>query len=333
MAIALWRQIQKNNFTQIPKLLDFLELSESLRKKVLDRPRFSLNLPKRLAEKIVKNTLDDPILRQFIPLEDELITTPGFNSDPVKDQEFQKTKKILHKYNGRALLIATSACAMHCRYCFRQNFPYETKEKNFDEEIAYLKNNPTVSEVILSGGDPLSLSDESLSSLFAAFDSIPSIQRIRFHTRFPIGIPERIDPSFLSLLASTNKQVFFVIHSNHPKELDSDVVSALKKIQRLGIPVLNQSVLLKGVNDDESTLLNLKEVLLAAGILPYYLHSLDPIQGAGHFSVPEERGVQLIRYIQKHLSGFGVPRFVREDAGEASKTFLYTPLQGPNSLT
>lgn len=321
-AIPLWRQIQRGNFTRIEPLFEFLELSEDLKKKVLLRPRFALNIPRRLAAKMAKNTLDDPLLRQFVPLEEELAVIPGFVKDPVQDQRFQKTKKILHKYQGRALLITTSACAMHCRYCFRQNFPYETEEKSFESEIAYIAQDSTLSEIVLSGGDPLSLSDGTLAHLFRSLDAITHLKRIRFHTRFPVGIPERIDDSFLELLASSSKQIFFIVHINHPKELDSDVAQALKKIQCLGIPVLNQSVLLKGVNDDEETLLNLSEALINAGIIPYYLHALDPVQGTSHFSIPEERGPHLIRHIQERLSGFGVPRFVREEPGLPSKTFI-----------
>lgn len=322
MTIPLWRQIQRQNFTRIEPLADYLELSPELRKKILDRPRFALNLPQRLAAKIAKNTLEDPILRQFVPLQEESLSIPGFVADPVQDKQFRKTKKFLHKYRGRALLIATSACAMHCRYCFRQNFPYETEEKGFQEEIRLIQNDPSLSEILLSGGDPLSLSDATLASLFQAFNEIPHLKRIRFHTRFPIGIPERIDASFLDLLASSSKQIFFVVHCNHPLELDSDVRAALKKLQKLGIPVLNQSVLAKGVNDDEKTLLDLSETLINAGILPYYLHQLDPVEGAGHFDVPAERGLELTRYIQENLSGFGVPRLVREEPGLPSKTFV-----------
>lgn len=321
MTTPLWRQIQRNNFIRIEPLLDFLQLSPSLRSRILLRPKFILNLPVRLAAKIEKNTLEDPILRQFIPLIEEEMKTPGFHLDPVEDQTFQKAPKLLHKYEGRALLISTSACAMHCRYCFRQNFPYETRDKSFEKEIAYIENNP-ISEIIFSGGDPLSLSDETLSHLFRSLDSISHLKRIRFHTRFPIGIPERIDSSFLTVLQSSSKQIFFVIHANHPKELDADVLGSLKNIQRLSIPVLNQSVLLKGVNDDEKTLLSLSETLLNGGILPYYLHLLDRVEGAEHFNLFEERGVELIQYVQSHLSGFGVPRLVREEPGKASKTFV-----------
>jgi EF-P beta-lysylation protein EpmB len=320
--VPLWRQIQRNNFTRIDQLLDYLQLSLELRQKILKKPRFALNLPQRLAAKIRKNTLDDPLLRQFVPLEDELNITPGFHSDPVQDCASQKTKKLLHKYQGRALLVTTSACAMHCRYCFRQNFPYETEQKNFESEISYIEQDSTISEIILSGGDPLSLSDGALANLFRSLNAIPHLKRIRFHTRFPIGIPERIDNSFLDILAGSSKQIIFIVHANHPLELDAEVLTALKKIQRLGIPVLNQSVLLKGVNDDEKTLLALSEALVSGGVIPYYLHTLDPVQGAAHFDLPETRGPELIRYLQENLSGFGVPRLAREEPGKPSKTFI-----------
>lgn len=318
----LWRKIQRENFIAIEPLLNYLEFSEDLKKKIVSKPRFVLNLPRRLAEKIQKNTIDDPILRQFIPLIDELTPTPGFVLDPVQDQSFRKAKKLLHKYKGRALLVTTSACAMNCRFCFRQNFPYETDEKGFDEEIGYIREDHTLSEVILSGGDPLSLSDEKLSQLFTAFETIPHLKRIRFHTRFPVGIPERITDPFLKILTSSSKQIFFIIHVNHPKELDREVIAALKKIQLLGVPIHHQSVLLKGINDDEKTQHLLCETLINNGITPYYLHLLDPVEGASHFATSPERGPQIIRYLQEHLSGFGVPRLVREISGQPSKTFI-----------
>ena len=319
----LWRKIQKENFTQTKALLDYLEMGAEMQKKILSRTPFPLNLPTRLAEKIKKNTLDDPILRQFVPLEEENIAVPGFVADPLQDLSFCKTKKLLHKYHGRALLITTSACAMHCRFCFRQHFPYETTLSGFEEEIAYLEKTKSLSEVILSGGDPLSLSTETLEQLFDAFQKISHLHRIRFHTRFPLGIPERIDAPFLNLLASCKQQIVFIIHCNHPIELDEDVTRALKKIHKQGIPILNQSVLLKGVNDEEKTLLKLSEALIDAGILPYYLHQLDPVAGATHFSLPHQRGLELISYLQKNISGYGVPRLVREEPGQLSKTFIH----------
>lgn len=318
----LWRQIQRDNFNCIHQLADFLELSLPLREKLLETPKFILNLPRRLAEKIAKNTLDDPIFRQFVPLLRETEQETGFVKDPVCDRSFQQGRTILHKYHGRALWLASSACAMHCRFCFRQNFPYDTAHKDWSPEMAYLKQNSDIQEIILSGGDPLSLGDGPLGDLLRAFDQIPHIRRIRFHTRFPIGIPERIDKEFLELLSQLKNQIFFIIHCNHPRELDPQVVEALQKLKRLGVSVLSQSVLLRGVNDEETTVLALCEALVNGGVTPYYLHLLDPVSGSGHFSVSEERGIALVQYVQKRLSGYGVPRLVREDAGHLSKTFI-----------
>ncbi len=317
-----WRQIQRQNFIRWEELVHFLELSPELREKILPRARFPLNLPRRLAEKIAKGTLDDPILRQFVPLEDELQPAPGFVSEPLQDTSFRKTKKLLHKYEGRALVLTSSACAMHCRFCFRQNFPYETETYGFEEELAYIAQETTLTEIILSGGDPLSLSDGQLLALFQALDEMPHIERIRFHTRFPIGIPERIDDSFLQVLEGSTKQIIFIVHCNHARELDSDVVAALRRILKLGIPVLNQSVLLHGVNDGEEPLLELSEALVQGGVLPYYLHLLDLVEGAAHFSVSDERAKELIRYLQDHISGYAVPRLVREIPGQPSKSLI-----------
>ena len=318
-----WRQIQKENFTRLETLLQFLELDASLRHQVLARPSFPLNLPRRLAEKIKKNTLDDPILRQFLPLKEELAETPGFVLDPVQDKSFCQTEKLLKKYEGRALLLTTSACAMHCRFCFRQNFPYEKEVAGFTKELEILRQDATIAEVILSGGDPLSLGDHALAELFGALEQMAHVKRIRFHTRFPIGIPERIDVGFLRILTLSSKQIFFVAHCNHPRELDADVALALKKIRLLGIPVLNQAVLLRGVNDDETTLLALSEALVNAGILPYYLHQLDRVQGTAHFAIEDARAIALIQFVQEHVSGYGVPRLVREEAGHFSKTAIH----------
>ncbi len=318
----LWRKIQKENFTHWEKLADFLELSDAHRQNLILRPRFPLNLPKRLAEKIQKSTLDDPILKQFVPLQEELLPTPGYLDEPLQDTSFRKTKKILHKYDGRALLLATSACAMHCRFCFRKNFPYETETIDFTQDLNYILQEKSINEIILSGGDPLSLNDTQLDTLFQAFDTMPHIKRIRFHSRFPIGIPERIDISFLQILKNSSKQIVFIIHCNHPKELDKDVASSLKKIQKIGIPILNQSVLLQGVNDNEQTLLELSETLVQAGILPYYLHVLDPVEGSAHFHVTDARAHELIQHLQKHTSGYAVPRLVREVPGMLSKQVL-----------
>jgi EF-P beta-lysylation protein EpmB len=319
---ALWKQILRSNFTRWEALADFLELNPQQRKIILQKPRFPLNLPLRLAEKIVKGTLDDPILRQFLPSIEEEKKHPLFLIDPVGDQACRPKSKLLHKYQGRVLLVCTSACAMHCRYCFRQNFDYDVSDQSFDEELDVIANDPSIYEVILSGGDPLSLSDRTLQKLLEDIDQIPHIKRIRFHTRFPIGIPERIDENFLSIISKVRCQIWFVIHSNHARELDDDIFSHLKNLHKLGVVMLNQSVLLRGVNDSVEALKQLCETLANHGILPYYLHQLDRVQGSAHFEVSEEEGRYLIQEIAKQLSGYAVPKYVREISGETGKTKL-----------
>ena len=310
-----WRQIQRSNFVSWESLLDYLELNG---KRV--STAFPLNLPLRLAQKIQKGNLKDPILLQFLPSSNEHIQNKSFSQDPVSDQAMRRSEKLLHKYQGRALLLCSSACAMHCRYCFRQNYPYETNTKDFDHELTIIQNDPTIKEIILSGGDPLSLSDSRLHELITLLDAIPHLNLLRFHTRFPIGIPERITPEFLKLLSSIRLQTIFVIHINHSNELDADIRGALKKIQRLGIPILTQTVLLKDINDQMIVLKTLFEKLINVGIIPYYLHQLDRVQGAGHFEVPKERGIKLIQELRKTLPGYAVPQYVQEIPGKTSKT-------------
>ena len=308
--IPLWRQVQRTNFTDWKELLCFLHLEAQ--DPIHPNPRFVLNLPRRLAEKMEKGKWDDPLLRQFLPTLEEKKTHPLFVYDPVGDSGSVKKPKLLHKYQGRALLLCSSACAMHCRYCFRQNFPYETQVKSFAEELAVIAADPTLTEIILSGGDPLSLGNAQLGDLIAQLSLIPHLKRIRFHTRFPIGIPERIDEGFLRILQECPKQIVFILHCNHAREFDEEIFSRLKQIQMLGIPVLTQSVLLKGVNDDAATLKELFELLANRGILPYYLHQLDRVQGTMHFEVEEERGLALMDEIARELSGYAVPKYVRE---------------------
>lgn len=322
LEVSHWRRILRSNFTDLPELARFLELDEKQVALLAERPRFSLNLPFRLAQKMAKGTLQDPILRQFLPLREEEAFLPDFAEDPVGDSHCQLTPKLLKKYEGRALLICTSACAMHCRFCFRQNFDYEVKLKGFTTEIEQIAKDTSIREVILSGGDPLSLSDIVLEDLLQSLSAIPHVRRIRFHTRFPIGIPERIDAAFLRLLEGIPRQIWFVIHANHPLELDQEVLDALKQLHKLGITVLNQAVLLRGVNDTIETQTQLCEKLVDNGILPYYLHQLDRVQGSGHFEVQEAEGHLLIDQLQKRLSGYAVPKYVLEVAGEPSKRSL-----------
>ena len=317
-----WRQAQRESFSKISVLSDFLELDSEKRSRLIERPAFPFLLPKRIAEKIPKNNLTHPLAKQFLPLKDELIHNPGFVSDPTCDASFRKEAKILHKYEGRLLLITTGACAMHCRYCFRQNFSYPEKSTLFSKEIDYIKNDPSIHEVILSGGDPLSLSDAALENLLISLSLIPHLKIIRFHTRFPIGIPERISVSFLKILKKTPKQIVFVVHANHLAEFDHDIFYALKTVQQLGIPILLQTVLLKGVNDDLETLKALFLELASNGIIPYYLHHLDPVQGTSHFELPKETGLTLIDSLRKCLPGYAVPRYAQEIPHAPYKTLL-----------
>ena len=313
-----WRYIQKKNFTKISNLGLYLGLNLSYRSK------FPLNLPLRLAQKIEKKNINDPILKQFLPSHNEDIPSDIFHKDPVKDNLFQITPQMLQKYHGRVLLLPTSACAMHCRYCFRQNYPYHS-EGDFQKELDTIKNDLTIHEVILSGGDPLSLSDTRLENLVKDLEKIPHIKIIRFHTRFPIGIPERICESFTKILEQSRFQFIFIIHVNHAKELDNVVFNSLKKLQTLGIPILSQTVLLAGVNDNKQTLKNLFLTLIHNGIIPYYLHQLDPIMQGQHFDVPIEKGLTIIKELEKDLPGYAVPKYVREIPFEKSKQTVKAP--------
>ncbi|MBT3394718.1 MAG: KamA family radical SAM protein [Waddliaceae bacterium] len=293
-------------------------LDDEKKKHILFNPDFPCVIPKRLLDAMEKGTLDDPLFKQFVPLKEELLETSGFSEDPLDEKEFYKTEKLLHKYHGRVLLLTSPHCAMNCRFCFRRHAP-EIPSSSFAKELAYIAKDNTITEVILSGGDPLSLSNEKLNALINSLNDIPHIKRIRFHTRYPIGIPERIDEGFVEILQHCSKRLWFVLHVNHANELGNDVFAAIKKIQRLGIPVLTQTVLLKGVNDNVDILEDLFSALIDEGIVPYYLHHLDKVQGAEHFYVSKNSGCVFIEELKKRLSGFAVPRYVEEIPNEACK--------------
>ncbi|NCF71565.1 MAG: KamA family radical SAM protein [Chlamydiales bacterium] len=318
----IWRKIQKNNFTKADSLAEFLELDEEKRQQLVSKKHFPMNIPRRLAEKMEKNTLSDPLFMQFVELkESNSVNAPeNFIKDPVKDSFFQKTPYILHKYHGRVLFMPTGACAMHCRYCFRQNFDYTPSSQGFEKEKEYLKLHPSIQEVILSGGDPLSLSNSKLEEIFTLLEEIEHVKIIRFHTRFPIGIPERIDDGLLSILKKSSKQIIFIIHSNHPKELDAEVCDSLKKIQQLAIPVMCQSVLLKGVNNSTMTLKELFLKLVKNGIIPYYLHMLDYVEGSEAFHEEESEAIKIMDKLREILPGYALPRLVREVPFKTNKT-------------
>jgi len=269
----------------------------------------------------------DPLLRQVLPLAVERDEGPaGYSIDPVGDLSAKQSHGVLRKYAGRALVIVTGACAVHCRYCFRRHFPYgdiHAGEGFWRETVNVIGRDPSVDEVILSGGDPLAVSTRQLSSLIHALGALSTVTRLRIHTRLPIVLPARIDPALLEALTATRLRVIVVVHANHANEVDQEVRDALAALRGAGIVLFNQSVLLRRVNDDAKTLASLSEALFDAGVIPYYLHLLDRVHGAAHFEVDVETARQLHRDLRTLLPGYLVPRLVREDAGAPAKTPVY----------
>jgi EF-P beta-lysylation protein EpmB len=278
---------------------------------------FPLRVPHSFVARMEKGNWQDPLLKQVLVSPQELEFHPGFCKDPLQEIDQNPQPGIIHKYQGRALLIVSGACAIHCRYCFRRHFPYEDNNPGrqaWQQSLSYIANDPSITEIILSGGDPLSASNRSLTELVSAIAEIPHVKRLRVHTRLPIVIPQRIDDGCLGWLTSTRLQPIMVIHTNHANELDQPVADSLSKLKQAGITLLNQSVLLAGVNDDAKQLVRLSESLFDHGVLPYYLHLLDRVQGAAHFDVPEHRAMQLHQQLLAQLPGYLVPKLVRESA-------------------
>jgi EF-P beta-lysylation protein EpmB len=332
-----WQRALAEAITDPAELLNILQLDSAwLPAARRAAELFPLRVPRGFVNRMRIGDIDDPLLKQVLPLGAELTVTPGFFSDPVGDMPSRTVPGVLHKYNGRALLITTGACGVHCRYCFRRHFPYaeeSTTQSHWQEALAYLRADTSITEVLLSGGDPLSLSDRRLAQLSAGIESIPHIRRLRIHTRQPIVLPERVDRGFCQWLSTVKLQKVVVLHTNHRNEIDADVRAACTQLADCGATLLNQSVLLAGVNDNVETLADLSESLFAAGVLPYYLHLLDRVQGAAHFDVDAEQSAALIGELTARLPGYLVPKLVREIAGERSKTpFVTASSLSPSSL-
>jgi EF-P beta-lysylation protein EpmB len=267
----------------------------------------------------------DPLLKQVLPVAEEQATVPGFSLDPVADQAAQTSPGIIRKYQGRALLITSGACAIHCRYCFRRHFPYSETPRSIDQwrgPLADLALDRSLHELILSGGDPLTMRDELFGELLEYLRVLPYLRRLRIHTRLPVVIPQRVTHVLLERLSVCPWKLVIVLHINHAREFDAEVASAAGQLQSVGAWVLNQAVLLRGVNDNLEALTELSEVLVDHQIVPYYLHQLDRVSGAAHFEVPRERGRQLVRRLRESLPGYAVPRYVQDQAGAASKWWL-----------
>ena len=288
---------------------------------------FPVLVPHSFLFRMQKGDPGDPLLRQVLAQRDEQWSPAGYRADPVGDEFAERAPGLLHKYHGRVLLITTGTCAIHCRYCFRRHYPYAEAPHRPDEwEPAFeqIAADHTVEEVILSGGDPLVLSDDRLATLWRRLEAIPHVQRVRIHSRLPIVLPSRVTDRLLELLTSSRLQSIVVVHSNHARELQADCAEALRRMtSRGGILVLNQAVLLAGVNDTVACLEDLSQSLIRLGVIPYYLHQLDRVMGAAHFEVPIARGLELIEALRIRLPGYAVPRYVREVAGELSKQSLW----------
>ena len=324
-ALRDWQAELRDAVRDVADLAGLLELpADVLHARIAGASTFPLLVPRGFVARMRKGDPDDPLLLQVLPLAIEDDVPAGYSADPLDEQAIADDG-LLQKYAGRALLITSGACPVHCRYCFRRSFPYQAQlaaRANWSGALRALQNAPDVEEVILSGGDPLSLSNRRLSVLLRRLESISSLRRVRIHTRFPIMVPERVDRGLLELLAATSLQTIVVVHTNHAREIDAAVAGALRALKRNVDQLLNQSVLLHGINDRADTLVALSERLFECGALPYYLHMLDPVAGAAHFAVAESLAVELMRRLEARLPGYLVPKLVREIPGKPSKSHI-----------
>jgi EF-P beta-lysylation protein EpmB len=287
--------------------------------------RFPLRVPRSFVARMRRGDPRDPLLLQVLPTAAELGDSEDYVADPVGERSALRAPALLQKYRGRALLITTPTCAVHCRYCFRREFPYaqqRSEAPRWSEALAEIAADGSLEEVILSGGDPLSLSNARLQSLTRALTAIPHVRRIRVHTRQPVVLPSRVDAGLLQWLRASTLPIVLVLHINHPNEIDAPLAAACAKLRDTGVTLLNQSVLLAGVNDEVEVLAELSRLLFGAGVLPYYLHALDRVRGAAQFAVPDERAQALAGQLAARLPGYLVPRLVREVAGAPAKVTL-----------
>lgn len=321
-----WQQLLSHTIDDPAELLRLLELPDALLAPALAAAGdFPLRVPRPYLNRIRKGDPDDPLLRQVLPLGAERLQVPGYVTDPLAELAANHQDGLIHKYKGRVLLILTGACAINCRYCFRRHFPYDDNRlgpEQWQQVLAYLHQQPQVNEVIFSGGDPLATSDKRLARMIRDLAEIPHLSRIRVHSRLPVVIPQRVTDSLVEALTGTRLQSVMVLHANHANEIDTEVDLAVNRLKRAGLTMLNQSVLLRGVNDSVEALQALSERLFAAGVLPYYLFVLDAVAGAAHFDVSDDEAKALMQALQAELPGFLLPRLAREIPGRPSKTLL-----------
>ncbi len=317
----------RNNFTDPLKLLSYLGLSPgTVNFSAQAAADFHFNVPASYVDQIQPGNPADPLLLQILPVQQELEIHPGYSKDPLAEADSLFQPGLLQKYHGRALLLVTPACTINCRYCFRRHYPYDDKghfSEQINKNISLIKQDSSITEVILSGGDPLSLSNTRLAELITQLEAIEHVKRLRIHSRYPVVKPQRIDDDLTSVLRSSRFHIIMVLHINHPDEIGADSRAAVKKLHTATAMLFNQSVLLKGVNDKASILQHLSEKLIENQIIPYYLHLLDPVQGSAHFAVSEQQAVQIYQQLRAKLPGYMLPKLVREIAGESSKLPVY----------
>jgi EF-P beta-lysylation protein EpmB len=326
-----WVRSMKNAIRSASELREVLELpEEELPEESGDGDNdydFPVFVTREFVSRMRKGDPNDPLLRQVLPTTEEGRVVDGFGSDPVGDLGANVAPGVLHKYHGRALMITTGACGIHCRYCFRREFPYTelgSRKTGYEPSLEYLRQRHDIEEIILSGGDPLTTTDESINAIITKIESVDHVSRLRIHTRMPIVVPSRVTSFLCNRLKQSRLTAWVVVHANHAAEIDNEAQAALERLVDAGIPTLNQSVLLRGVNDSVDALETLSRRLLDCRVIPYYLHQLDRVRGAAHFEVSVERGRELIDGLESRLPGFAVPRYVHEIAGRESKTRLST---------
>ncbi|MDX7985831.1 EF-P beta-lysylation protein EpmB [Xenorhabdus sp. 12] len=322
----VWLQQLADVITDPNELLQLLSLdAHAILKEGNGAKRlFPLRVPKTFAARMKKGDPRDPLLLQVLTAREEFVTTPGFSTDPLDEQQ-SVVPGLLHKYRNRALLLVKGGCAVNCRYCFRRHFPYEDNKgnkNNWQIALEYIEQHTELNEIIFSGGDPLMAKDHELDWLISRIESIPHIKRLRIHTRLPVVIPDRVTPSLCDRLAQSHLQVIMVTHINHANEIDDTFRESMSRLKQAGVTLLNQSVLLRDINNDADTLADLSNALFDAGILPYYIHVLDKVQGAAHFLVDDEEARAIMRELLTKVSGYLVPKLTREIGGEPSKTPL-----------
>jgi len=323
---AGWKEILSNLITDPRELLNILSLDITKKPPSLSAlSQFPLKVPRPFVDAMQRQNWEDPLLLQVWPSKEEEMTPSSFSADPLQEYKFNPVGGLLHKYQARVLLTAAPHCAVHCRYCFRRHFDYQSNtpsRKAWSNALDYIKNDQTIKEVILSGGDPLGISDKQLLWLIRELESVNHLNILRIHSRMPIVLPQRVTPELIAILDQTRFNVVMVVHCNHRQEISESVEDALKVLKMSRVTLLNQSVILAGINDDSEILKELSHALFSHGALPYYLHLPDKVAGTAHFSVKANKAIQLVDSLKRELPGYLVPNLVQEEPGELSKTRL-----------